>query len=33
MFNFSDKSMNMDIGDRNAKAVKDMLQKLKDTYR
>lgn len=28
MFTFSDKSMNMDIGDRNAKAVKEMLQKL-----
>ncbi len=28
MFNFSDKSMNMDIGDRNAKTVKEILQKL-----
>jgi len=29
MFNFSDKSMNMDIGKRNGIAVKDTLKKLK----
>ncbi|GAA0125383.1 MULTISPECIES: chemotaxis protein CheD [Clostridium] len=29
MFSFADKNMNMDIGDRNAKAVKEMLKKYK----
>lgn len=29
MFSFADKNMNMDIGDRNAKAVKEMLKKFR----